>query len=235
MNTLILEQEAFISEFQCQLSVRQLQHIQNVLKSHLGDQLTVAKLNGAMGTACLAEKQGQLILTDIRLESDAPRQLPLSLILALPRPQMLKRILQTVACFGVQHLHLIHSNRVEKSFWQSPSATDEAIKEQLILGVEQAKASQLPTVSKHRRFKTFIEDYAPEIIRNKKATVAHPGPYPLFETERETPKIIAIGPEGGFSDYEIERFVEQGFETRQLGERILKVETAVTALLGRCL
>ncbi|WP_096084600.1 16S rRNA (uracil(1498)-N(3))-methyltransferase [Agaribacterium haliotis] len=236
MNTLILEQHQFINDTRCVLNARQQQHIKQVLKSQIGESLQVAKLNGLMGTAQLVGDEHGLALEHIELKQNPPKQLPVSLVLALPRPQMLKRILQTVACFGVKELHLIQSRRVEKSFWQSPSASDDAIYEQLILGLEQAKASQLPKVSKHRRFREFAEDLCPELCRNKQALVAHPGPYPMFAFEHcEAEKVIAIGPEGGFNDFEIALFLKAGFTARQLGPRILKVETAVTTLLARCL
>jgi 16S rRNA U1498 N3-methylase RsmE len=44
---------------------------------------------------------------------------------------------------------------------------------------------------------------------------------------------LAIGPEGGWIPYEVEKLQEAGLQPVQLGERILRVETAVTALLAR--
>ena len=48
-----------------------------------------------------------------------------------------------------------------------------------------------------------------------------------------TPIILAIGPEGGFIAEEISSFERIGFQPVTMGERILRVETAVAALIAR--
>ena len=149
---------------------------------------------------------------------------------------MLKRIVQAVACFGIQTLVLIQTNRVEKSFWQSPSAQSEAMRQQLIIGLEQANATQLPDILTFKGFRNFIEDECPALSLDAEKIVLHPGDHPLLPAAAPTTKtVICIGPEGGFTQYEYDRWLEQGFTVFQLGERILKVETAVTAVLGRLL
>ena len=45
--------------------------------------------------------------------------------------------------------------------------------------------------------------------------------------------LLAVGPEGGWVDYEVEMFLKQGFSCCSIGERILKVDTAVIALHAR--
>lgn len=234
MNTLILAPSQFLENDQASLNERQQQHIRKILKLKVGDTLIVGELNGLLGRAELSENKGQLFLRNIRLNEAPPAGLDFKLILAMPRPQMLKRILQTVAIFGVRELILIQSQRVEKSFWQSPSAADQAISEQLILGLEQAKATQIPTVRKFTRFRPFIEDNCPELTKGYERVLAHPGDYDLMPTNKRLHKIsLAIGPEGGFTEHEVSMFQAAGFSTVQMGDRILKVETAVTAFLGR--
>lgn len=234
MNILIFTPEQFIHDDQARLSARQSKHVQSILKSQPGDQLQCGLLNGNIGVGELDMSNGELYLRNITLKNTPPKALKLRLLLALPRPQMLKRILQTVAIFGVEELILMQTTRVEKSFWQSPSATDTAIQEQMILGLEQAKATQLPKVVKINRFRALQEDYVaklgPEYIR----MIAHPGEYPMCPSNcSDAAMAIAIGPEGGFTEYEVDQFIGAGFQPFQMGERILKVETAVNAVLGR--
>jgi RsmE family RNA methyltransferase len=47
------------------------------------------------------------------------------------------------------------------------------------------------------------------------------------------PVTLAIGPEGGWIPYEVDLLNKAGLQPVQLGDRILRVETAVTALLAR--
>ena len=169
----------------------------------------------------------------ISLDTPPPAKLPLTLLLAVPRPKMLKRVLQTVASMGVPRLILLNSYRVEKSFWQTPFLQPEAIREQLILGLEQARDTVLPEVSIEKRFKPFVEDRLPAISADTLGLVGHPGDYPACPRAVSEPVTLAIGPEGGWIPYEVDKLQEAGLAPVQLGERILRVETAVPALLAR--
>ncbi|PCH92113.1 hypothetical protein COB80_00750 [Candidatus Kaiserbacteria bacterium] len=93
-----------------------------------------------------------------------PKALPLTLIIGLPRPKMLKRIIQTATTMGVKNLYFIHSWKVEKSFWQTPWLKEEKILENCILGLEQGKDTQLPEIHLKKRFKPFVEDELPEKV-----------------------------------------------------------------------
>ncbi|MFA5524482.1 MAG: RsmE family RNA methyltransferase, partial [Tissierellales bacterium] len=84
-------------------------------------------------------------------------------------------------------------------------------------------------------FKPFVEDRIPDIIKGTRAIVAHPiadKDCPRDIGERIT---LAIGPEGGFIPYEIDMLKEHGFKVVSLGQRILRVETAISVILGRLL
>ena len=45
--------------------------------------------------------------------------------------------------------------------------------------------------------------------------------------------LLAIGPEGGWTDDEVELLEERGFRRVSLGPRILRTETAVVVMLAR--
>ena len=232
MNTLLLEDHQFTDSRTAIANERQTKHVRSVLKLNNNDSISVGRLGGNLGKALIRFDGSECVLTDIKLNVTPPPTLPFKLILAMPRPQMLKRILQTVAIFGVEELHLIQTEKVEKSFWQSPSTTDEAIKEHLLLGLEQAKATQLPLIKKHKKLRPFMVEAltAPGFEK----LIAHPGAFAeLPHNQKNTPTMLAIGPEGGFTEQEVDAFVAEGFSPVQLGQRILKVETAVTAFLGR--
>ncbi len=191
-------------------------------------------INGKMGTATVTRLTSQETELTLSLTAPPPPPLPCTVLLALPRPKMLRRTLQTLSAMGVKEIHLINSFRVEKSFWQSPFLKEQALRDQLILGLEQAKDTLLPEIHLHKRFKPFVEDELPELCTGKRCLVAHPGDGCLSGYNQSTQAtVLAIGPEGGFIEYEIKKFNELGFKNLSLGPRILRVENAVPVLLAK--
>jgi len=233
MNLLLLEEADFIAADRVTLRDRRLTHMQEVHRSEVGDSLRVGRINGLMGSAELLRLEAGEAELRVSLDQPPPVKLPLTLVLALPRPKMLRRVFQTVATMGVAKVILVNSYRVEKSFWQTPFLEPEAIREQLILGLEQARDTVLPEIVIEKRFKPFVEDRLPAIAEGTLGLVGHPGNFPPCPRALSEPVTLAIGPEGGWIPYEIDLLAKSGLQPVQLGERILRVETAVTALLAR--
>nr|WP_194733885.1 16S rRNA (uracil(1498)-N(3))-methyltransferase [Pseudomonas lutea] len=230
---LLLEEADFIAADRVVLSDRRLTHMQEVHRSEVGDSLRVGRVDGLLGSAQLLRLEAREAELSVSFEHAPPAKLPLTLILALPRPKMLRRVFQTVATMGVPKVILINSYRVEKSFWQTPFLEPAAIREQLILGLEQARDSVLPEIVIEKRFKPFVEDRLPAIADGTLGLVGHPGEFPACPRAVEQPVTLAIGPEGGWIPYEVDLLRGSGLNPVQLGSRILRVETAVTALLAR--
>lgn len=233
MNLLLLEEADFISAERVILRDRRLKHMQEVHRSEVGDSLRIGRVGGLLGNARLLRLEPHEAELTVSFDRDPPAKLPLTLVLALPRPKMLRRVFQTVATMGVSKVILVNSYRVEKSFWQTPFLEPAAIREQLILGLEQARDSVLPEIIIEKRFKPFVEDRLPGIVEGTLGLVGHPGDYPACPRAVERPVTLAIGPEGGWIPYEVELLRTSGMNPVQLGDRILRVETAVTALLAR--
>lgn len=233
MNLLLLTPEDCPEPGVARLSGRRLKHVQDVHRAAVGDSLRVGLLGGLMGTGEILSLSREQLVLRMHLDTPPPEKLPLTLLLALPRPKMLKRILQSIATMGVARLVLMNSYRVEKSFWDSPWLEPEALREQLVLGLEQARDTVLPEVIIEPLFKPFVEDRLPVLCHNTRCYVAHPGVSEHCPVALNQPLTLAIGPEGGFIPYEVDKLVEAGFEAVHLGPRILRVETAVTALVAR--
>ena len=170
---------------------------------------------------------------DIHFELAPPPKLPLILVLALPRPKVLRRILRNCAELGIEKLVLTASYRVEKSYWSTPLLQPSAVRNALIEGLQQSGDTVLPHISIEKRFKPFVEDRLPALVGAGAAYVAHPGsatpcPQPLNKAA-----LVAIGPEGGFIPYEIDKLSEAGCQPISLGPRILKVDNAITSITSR--
>ena len=234
MNLVLFSEADFISENVIAIrDARRLEHITHIHQTKLGDTLKVGLINGKIGTGEVVLFNQTEIHLEITLTQAPPKPLPATLVLALPRPKMLKRTLQTVATLGVKKIYLINSYRVEKSYWQTPLLEEDAIREHLLLGLEQACDTHMPEVHLIKRFKPFVEDDLQAIIGETRALVAHPYTNLPCPAQIDYAITLAIGPEGGFIAYEIDLLEKYGFTAVNLGERIMRVETVVPYLLGR--
>ena len=232
MNLLLLKPDQ-ITQQTATVSGRQLEHLLVVQRVELGDSVRVGEINGLMGQGIIKTLSAEQATLEINLDTPPPPVTPLSLVLALPRPKMLRRTLQSVTAMGVKKIYLVNSSRVEKSFWQSPFLQPEALEQQMILGLEQARDTLMPEIHLRKRFKPFVEDELGEIIKGSQALVAHPLTEVPCPINCDSAVTLAIGPEGGFIPYEVELLSSMGFEAVHLGPRILRVEVAVPALISR--
>jgi len=234
MNLLLLDEQDFTGETRARLTdSRRLQHLLKVQRVQVGNRLRAGRLGGLIGEAQILSLSSTSAELELNLNQPPPPKLPLTLVLALPRPQMLHRLFQVIAAMGVPRLILLGSARVEKSFWHSSRLEPCAIHHELLLGLEQARDTQLPQIQIERQFKPFVEDRLPAIAKGSLGLLCHPGDYPPCPRAVSGQVTLAIGPEGGWIAYEVERLQQAGLNPVQLGARILRVETAVTALLGR--
>jgi 16S rRNA (uracil1498-N3)-methyltransferase len=233
MNLILFNESDFCANNRICLRDRRHKHIADIHKAQPDSHLRVGQINGLSGTGQVISIDDTQVTLEISLTQTAPLEVPLTLLLALPRPKMLKRILQTISTMGVKELYLLHSYRVDKSYWSSPLLAEKAINEQLQLGLEQAMDTQMPVVHVRKRFKPFVEDELPAICANTRGLVAHP--YHAIDCPEPAlcPTTLAIGPEGGFIPYEVEKLQQAGLTPFHVGQRILRVETAIPAILSR--
>ncbi len=212
---------------------RRHEHLCKVIKPALGDTVRVGQVNGMVGTGTLVEHNEQFSKLAIQFTAQAPAPLPLKLLLAVPRPKMLRRIVQTCATLGVAEIKLINSAKVEKSYWQTPFLQAQQLHDNLCLGMEQGGLTHLPTVSCAKLFKPFVEDQLNDWAGNSQRLVAHPRHAQAAPAASLNSTTLAIGPEGGFTDYEVDKLAAQGFTSISLGARILRVETAIPVAIAQ--
>ncbi|HSP16504.1 MAG TPA: 16S rRNA (uracil(1498)-N(3))-methyltransferase [Thermoanaerobaculia bacterium] len=231
MNLVLVFEDDFTSPGRVVLRGRRAQHVREVHRATAGDDLVVGLAGGKIGRGRLVSV-GDAIEMQVTLERDPPPPLDVTLVIALPRPKVLNRVIAAVTSLGVKRMFLINAWRVEKSYWRSPRMSGENLRAQAIIGLEQARDTILPSIETRRLFRPFVEDELPSIIEGTTALVAHP--YATEECPRPlpVPLTIAIGPEGGFIAKELESLANIGFRAVTMGPRILRVETAIAALLG---
>ena len=238
MNCILLPKNAkSISDAQ------QITHIKEVLKSKVGDSVTIGEIGGNIGRATIAKiNTNEVILTDITLDKKPPAKLDLTVVLALPRPKVLRRLIMDMTSLGVNRLIIVNSYRTQKSYWQSPLL--KRIDEFVFEGLQQAIDTVPLEVEFQKRFKPFVEDDFPALKEQGDAVIAHPYASQSWKTyldglksknshKNSMPKVLCIGAEGGWIDYEVDLLYKHGCTSVSLGERILRTETVVNVLLGQ--
>ena len=232
MNLLLLNLQQFDAERVTLTDPRQLKHIQQHLKLNIGDSIKIGVRDGLKGTATVAGlSDTALILENVLLTESPPPKLPLTLIIALPRPKVLRRLIMDAVTLGAERIILLHSYRVEKSYWQSPLL--QQIDAYIQLGLEQAGDTIWPVIELKKRFRPFVEDELPQLCQDKMALVAHPYAVQSCPAQINQPCVLVIGCEGGFIPFEIDLLQKNGCQPVSLGARILRTETAVAHLIGR--
>lgn len=237
MNIILLDENE-IRDNRVVLHDRRSEHIRRVLGARVGDRLRTGIINGARGSSTVVAIRGETVELATSHDGPPPARPATDLLLALPRPIMLKRVLSQAATLGVGRIFLVNARRVEKSFFSASLLHTENLRQQLLLGLEQAGDTLVPELSIHARFRPFVEDELPGLLRDCPVRLlAHPGPYPFLSKAIELPllgtTVLAVGPEGGWVDFEVTTLQQAGFIPFSLGPRILRVDAAVPALLSQ--
>ena len=212
---------------------RRADHIRTVLRASVGDFVRVGLQDGMSGEGVIQSITPVGVTLNVQLTQPPPARHRFDLVLALPRPKMLRRILRTVAEFGVSHLHLINSARVEKSYWQSPLLAPAKLEEALLEGMQRSRDTVMPQVHQHRLFRPFVEDRLVDLCAGRACWIAEmAAPQPLQDTP-QVPALVLIGPEGGFVPFELALAQAVIAKPVHLGLRSLSVDTAVTTVLAQ--
>lgn len=234
MNLLLLKAEELDAEGIARLSGRRLEHAREVLKVQHGQTLRVGVLGGLMGSGEVLSQDREALVLKVSVTQPPPPRAGVSLVLAIPRPKQLKRVIPAIASLGVDRVMLVNAARVEKSYFDSKVLAAEFLDGLIELGLEQACDTVRPTLEVRERLKPFVED--------ELSTWAPPGalkllPHPhtaspLRPVPTATHVVLAIGPDGGWVPFEVELFQKNGFAPVSLGPRVLRGEVAVPAVLG---
>ena len=218
----------------------QITHIHNILNAQIGDSLKIGMIGGHLGSAVIDSiNDTNIQLREVNLTILPPAKLDVTVVLALPRPKVLRRLIMDMTALGVRDIILINSYRTQKSYWQSPML--KRLDEFVLEGLQQGIDTIAPTITLQKRFKPFVEDHLKSLMTDR-AIIAHPYSELSFRQylqqhsiDAALPSMIFIGSEGGWIDYEIELLQAQGCQAVNIGTRILRTEAAVNVMLGQWL
>jgi RsmE family RNA methyltransferase len=236
MNHLLLLPEDRLEDGRYAVADARALHLLEVLGVQPGSTVRVGLLNGPRGEAEVEATTATQVTLRL-LPTLTPAPVPdLELLLALPRPRSLKKLLPEVTALGVSRIILTETHRVEKAFFGASFLRPEVYRPLLHEGLMQARLTREPEVVVERRLWRLLDDELPVRYAGHAKLVAHPdAPHALAHQRLDPgqPVLVAVGPEGGFLDKEVERLVQAGFQAVSMGERPLRVETACVALLAQ--
>lgn len=233
MNLLLLLPEDLASGNRARIGGRRLEHVRGVHRVGVGDELAVGLLGGRMGRGRVLRLDDEGLELELELLQEPPPKLPLTLVIAVPRPKVLNRVVAAAASLGAARIVLLNAWKVEKAYWASPRMRPGNLREQLLLGLEQARDTILPELRLARLFRPFVEDELPGLLAGGTGLVAHPASGGEAPRALVAPVTLAIGPEGGWIEAEVQSLQGAGLRLLDLGPRILRTETALATLVGR--
>ncbi len=235
MNRVLFEKDEIDDGGRVCVTGRRALHIAGVLKPLVGDSIRVGVLDGACGVGEVLAVSGDRVEMACEFDAELPPAPVIDVLLAVPRPKVMRRLWAQLASLGVGRIVLTNAAKVERNYFDTHWLEKETYRPRLIEGLEQSGDTLVPAVSIERRFKPFVEDRLDAEFGGSRRLVCHPreaiaiGGVDFSESERI---LLAIGPEGGWSDYEVDLLVEHGFECVSLGWRILRSDVAAVALIS---
>ena len=236
MNLLILEPEELDDAAGVTVGGPRAAHLVNVLKVTPGQTVRVGLLDGAHGVAAVTAIAPGRVSLRCSFDATLPPRPRVDLLLALPRPKVMRRVWAQLAALGVGRIILTNATRVERPYFDTHVIAPACYRPLLVEGLQQARDTRLPLVSIHRQFRVLVEDELDKLFTNGTRLLAHPGAATAIpdavRAHAAERLLIAVGPEGGWNAFEVSLFEAHGFHTVALGQRTLRVDTACIAVLA---
>jgi 16S rRNA (uracil1498-N3)-methyltransferase len=236
VNLIVLEPGEVGEAGEVSLSDHRADHLLHILKVVPGDSVRVGILDGPRGVGHVRSIADGSVELRATFDTMAPSRPRVDLLLALPRPKVMRRLWAQIAALGVGRIILTNAERVERHYFDAHVLTPAVYRPLLIEGLQQARDTRLPTVSIHRRFKVLVEDELdglfPSGLRLVAAPAAERTVAALVGETDEGRTLLAVGPEGGWNDFEKDLLETHGFRPVGMGPRTLRTDTACIALLA---
>jgi 16S rRNA (uracil1498-N3)-methyltransferase len=235
MNLILIEERDRVDATCVTLTDARATHLLKVLRVTPGQPVRVGLLDGPLGTGIVEALGNGSVTMRCVFETETPSPPRVDVLLALPRPKVMRRLWAQLAAIGVGQIILTNASRVERDYFDTHIVTEAAYRPLLIEGLQQARDTRLPQVSIHRQFRVLVEDHLDRLFPSGVRLVADPSGTASISnalTGCDARVLLAIGPEGGWNDFELTLLEAHGFMRVGLGRRTLRVDTACVALLS---
>ncbi len=234
MNFLLFnEDEISADKKQATIFSKRLKELKKRFVFKVGKKINVGVVGGKRGEGILTQCSDDCMVFDISLSMMPLSKNDIELIVSVCRPQTNKKILHIATSLGVKEVSFIRGENIPKSYLQSTSLSEENIKQECLLAMEQTGDTIFPDI---KIYSSIYSYFHTKDFSNKTCLVADT----ICEEKIKTSDFlkincIAIGPESGWSENELKFFHSKSFKSIGLGDRILRVEVATTYFLGKIL
>jgi RsmE family RNA methyltransferase len=244
VNYLLLHKEEISGREAAQLEGKRLEALLKKQALLAGHELHVLDAGGRRGIAQVTALTPKRLTMSICWEEAPLARANIHAIVAVARPQTIKKVIHIATTLGLNSLDFVRSENSEKSYLQAHALRPENIAAEVALAQEQCGDPIMPSITVHRTFSRYLEKHlASELMPLKSPAlfVAHTAPGQGLNLNEISlipagqPVYAAIGPESGWTENEFKGLKALGFTALSLGPRILRVEVALSVLLGTIL
>ena len=231
----------FLPDFPQQGSVTlegdQAHHATQVMRFEVGDSIVLFDGQGSEASCeiiAIGKKRVELTIVN-RTSADRSLSIELTMAVALPKNDRQKFLIEKLVELGVSRLIPVQA---ERSVAAANKKVIQRIEKQIVEACKQCERNRLMQVTEPMTFEQ-IKDWSNQQPEPARLWIADPyngvsiasvnDEVAADQGNTEKHELVAIGPEGGFSDSEIARAVERGFQLLRIGPTILRVETAAIA------
>lgn len=220
------------------------QHILGVLRRSIGESFVAGLVNGPVGTATLAAATATSITLSFVATHEPPPPPSIVLLAGLPRPQTARDLLRDATTLGVSRIHFVATERADPNYAASVLWTTGEWRRRVLAGAAQACDTRLPEVTwTHTLASALAREASAKQTRlaldNYEATIPLADALAVRFENRESesvnsaaPLVLALGPERGWGPTDRDQLRAAGFTLCSLGQRVLRLETAVIAALA---
>lgn len=207
-------------------------HLIHVMRAKPGAEVVLFDGSGAEFPAQVARIGRSEVELAVLSRRQVDRELPLdvSLAVALPKGDRQRWLVEKAVELGVSQIVPLYTTRSVAR--PSPQALDR-LRRAVVEASKQCGRNRLMQIAPPRQWAELLADDAGTTRR----IMAHPhgegSPRVPFLADSLTgPVLLAIGPEGGFAAEEVTLAIDAGWQTIDLGPRILRTETAAILLVA---
>ncbi|EDL58602.1 RsmE family RNA methyltransferase [Gimesia maris] len=207
-------------------------HLLHVLRMQAGDTVLVFNGTGAEAEGVISKTSRKTVEVQVtaRHAAQAKSQTPLILATAVPKGDRFRWLVEKAAELGVTKLVPLLTRRSSVDPGQNRL---KKLQQTIVSAAKQSGQIQLMELTEVQNWDEFLSEISQTESRLLIADPAGSG-VDFFRSgeKRESPVVILIGPEGGFTPDELQSALEKGAKSVRLSEGILRIETAAILFAG---